>query len=76
MLSALAVRLSAATERFVPSAFAIALLLTFFTFAVATALTGASPARVVVEWGNGFWTLESSRPEPPLRGRWGSHASP
>jgi short-chain fatty acids transporter len=57
VFSALAVRLSAATERFVPSAFAIALLLTFFTFGLAMALAGASPARVIIEWGNGFWTL-------------------
>lgn len=57
MLSTLAVRLSAATERFVPSAFAIALLLTFFTFGVAVTIAGATPARVIVEWGNGFWTL-------------------
>lgn len=57
MLSALAVRLSAATERFVPSAFAIALLLTFFTFGIAVIVAGATPARVIVEWGNGFWTL-------------------
>lgn len=57
MLSALAVRLSAATERFVPSAFAIALLLTFVTFGLAVMFAGATPARVIVEWGNGFWTL-------------------
>ena len=57
MVARLAIRLSEASERFIPSAFAIALLLTFFTFALALAVAGATPARVVVEWGNGFWTL-------------------
>jgi short-chain fatty acids transporter len=57
MLSRLAVRLSELTEQFIPSAFAIALLLTFVTFAIAVAFGGATPSRVVIEWGNGFWTL-------------------
>jgi short-chain fatty acids transporter len=57
MLSALAVRLSDLTARVVPSAFAIALLLTFVTFAFAMAVAGAAPSRVVIEWGNGFWAL-------------------
>ena len=57
MLSRVAVRLSDLTERVVPSAFAIALLLTFVTFLVAIGVAGASLARVVIEWGNGFWTL-------------------
>ncbi|MEZ5288507.1 MAG: TIGR00366 family protein [Vicinamibacterales bacterium] len=57
MLARAAVRLSEWTARLVPSAFAIALLLTFVTFGLSMALTGASPGRVVIEWGNGFWTL-------------------
>lgn len=57
MLATLAARLSDWTERVVPSAFAIALLLTFVTFALAITVAGASPFQVVVEWGNGFWTL-------------------
>lgn len=57
MLSSLAARLSDWTERVVPSAFAIALLLTFFTFAVAMSVAGATPLTVIVEWGNGFWAL-------------------
>ena len=57
MLSRVAVRLSDLTERVVPSAFAIALLLTFLTFLVAIGVAGASLSRVVIEWGNGFWTL-------------------
>jgi short-chain fatty acids transporter len=57
MLSRIAVRLSDLTERIVPSAFAIALLLTFVTFAAATVVAGAAPGRVLIEWGNGFWAL-------------------
>jgi short-chain fatty acids transporter len=57
MLSRVAVRLSEWTERLVPSAFAIALLLTFVTFGVAIAVAGATPARVLIAWGNGFWSL-------------------
>ncbi|MCC7031726.1 MAG: short-chain fatty acid transporter [Acidobacteria bacterium] len=57
MLASLAVRLSEVTARFVPSAFAIALILTFVTFALAFGIAGASPSRIIIEWGNGFWTL-------------------
>jgi short-chain fatty acids transporter len=57
MLSSLAIRLSDLTARVVPSAFAIAVLLTFVTFLIAMSVAGASPARVIIEWGNGFWTL-------------------
>src|SRR5512139_2537445 len=57
MLSRVAVRLSEFTERLVPSAFAIALLLTFVTFGVAIAVAGATPARVLIAWGDGFWSL-------------------
>lgn len=57
VLSRIASFLTALSERYIPSAFAIAVLLTFFTFALAGLLVGASPARSVVEWGKGFWTL-------------------
>jgi short-chain fatty acids transporter len=55
-LSRLATALTGITQRWIPSAFAIAVLLTFVIFAVAIG-AGASPARVLIEWGNGFWTL-------------------
>lgn len=55
-LSRLATALTAVTQRWIPSAFAIAVLLTFVIFAIAIA-AGASPAQVLIEWGNGFWTL-------------------
>lgn len=57
MLARAAVALTNFTQRYVPSAFAIAVLLTFFTFGMAIVVGGASPARTVIEWGNGFWTL-------------------
>lgn len=52
-----AVALTKWTERWVPSAFAIACLLTFVAFVLAMAMTNAGLGRVVIEWGNGFWTL-------------------
>jgi short-chain fatty acids transporter len=55
-LSRAAAVLTALSQRWIPSAFAIAVILTFVTFAVAVA-SGASPGRTVVAWGNGFWTL-------------------
>jgi short-chain fatty acids transporter len=56
VLSRLATALTAVTQRWIPSAFSIAVLLTFVIFAIAIA-AGARPARVLIEWGNGFWTL-------------------
>ncbi len=49
--------LAGIAERFVPSAFAIAILLTLVTFGAAGALTGATPSTIVLAWGRGFWTL-------------------
>ena len=57
MLARAATALTEFSRRFVPSAFAIAILLTFVTFGIAMTVAGASPARVIIEWGNGFWTL-------------------
>lgn len=45
------------SERYIPSAFSIALLLTMVTFAGAFVATDASPSTVIKEWGNGFWIL-------------------
>jgi short-chain fatty acids transporter len=56
LLSRLATALTLLTQRWIPSAFAIAVLLTFVIFAIAIG-AGASPVRVLVEWGDGFWTL-------------------
>lgn len=56
-LARFAAALTALSQRLIPSAFAIAILLTFFTFGLAMLVVGASPLTVVIEWGNGFWTL-------------------
>jgi short-chain fatty acids transporter len=48
--------LATVAERYVPSAFAIAVLLTGVTFAGAIAI-GATPGDAVVAWGHGFWAL-------------------
>ena len=56
MIARLASLLAAAAERWVPSAFAIAVLLTGVVFAGGLA-TGAAPATVLAAWGRGFWTL-------------------
>ena len=55
-LSRVAVALTALSQRWIPSAFAIAVLLTFVTFAIAVG-AGATPKEALVAWGNGFWTL-------------------
>ena len=55
-ISRLATALTILSQRWVPSAFAIAVLLTFVTFAIAIG-AGATPQRALIEWGNGFWTL-------------------
>jgi short-chain fatty acids transporter len=48
--------LTATSQRWIPSAFSIAVILTFVTFAIAIG-AGASPAQTLIAWGNGFWTL-------------------
>lgn len=55
-LSRAAAALTRWSHRWIPSAFAIACLLTFVAFVLAI-LAGATPKRAIVEWGNGFWAL-------------------
>ena len=57
MLARFANALAKVAERFVPSAFAIAILLTLVTFGAAAALAGSSPSTIVIAWGRGFWAL-------------------
>ncbi len=45
------------TARFVPSAFAIAVLLTAFTFVMALTWGGGTVPGVLQSWGAGFWEL-------------------
>ncbi|XXF77507.1 TIGR00366 family protein [Myxococcaceae bacterium GXIMD 01537] len=47
------------SARFVPSAFAIAVLLSFLTMALAVGWAGAPPLTVLNGWGGGFWELLS-----------------
>lgn len=45
------------SARFVPSAFAIAVLLSLLTMGLAMGWVGAPPDQVVGAWGGGFWEL-------------------
>jgi len=45
------------SSRFVPSAFAIAVLLSLLTMGLALGWAGASPEQVLGAWGGGFWEL-------------------
>lgn len=45
------------SARFVPSAFAIAVLLSLLTMGLAMGWTGAAPPKVLDAWGSGFWEL-------------------
>lgn len=47
------------SSRFVPSAFAIAVLLTLLTMGLAVGWVGAPPVKVLDGWGGGFWELLS-----------------
>jgi short-chain fatty acids transporter len=49
--------LSRLSERWVPGAFVIACLLTFFTMGAAVTFTDAGPVAVVGYWGDGVWVL-------------------
>jgi short-chain fatty acids transporter len=56
-LSRIALALNNWTTKWVPSAFSIAILLTFFTLCVAAIFTGHSLLECVRFWGDGFWEL-------------------
>lgn len=56
-LSNIADALGRLTARLVPSAFSIAVLLTFLTFALALVWGGATLPFTVQAWGDGFWEL-------------------
>jgi len=45
------------SEKLIPSAFVIALLLTLFTFAMALGVAKTSLGNTIKFWGNGFWEL-------------------
>lgn len=56
-LRAAGARLSDWTERFVPDAWVLCLLLTLAVMALALSAGGATPHEALVAWGNGVWSL-------------------
>jgi short-chain fatty acids transporter len=56
MIARAAIALTVLSQRWIPSAFAIAIILTFVTFGIAIG-AGAAPQQALVAWGDGFWTL-------------------
>ena len=59
ILAGVALALGRFSQRFVPSALAIAALLTGLTALMALGFTEAGPERVLMGWGDGFWSLLS-----------------
>lgn len=57
VLSQTAAGLIRLSERLIPSAFVIALILTLFTFAMSLGAANTSLADTIGFWGNGFWEL-------------------
>src|SRR5580704_6826497 len=57
VLSRVALRFTAWTERWVPDAFVFALVATVIVFVLAAAVAGASPMAIVGYWGASFWGL-------------------
>lgn len=59
VLAGVALALGRFSQRFVPSALSIAALLTGLTALLALGWTDATPTRVLMSWGDGFWSLLS-----------------
>lgn len=57
VLGRVALALTRWGERWIPSSFVIAVLLTFLTFGLAVLLTPASLLQCITYWGDGFWEL-------------------
>lgn len=57
LISRVAFRIAEWSNRWVPSAFTIACLLTLVVFAAGASLTGASLGQIIGYWGQGFWSL-------------------
>ena len=58
-LGRIALALTRWSERWIPSSFVIAILLTLVTAVLALVLTPAGPVQVLSYWGDGFWELLS-----------------
>ncbi|WP_438040910.1 TIGR00366 family protein [Sorangium sp. So ce128] len=59
------------SARYVPSAFAVAVLLTLLAFALRLTWAGAAPMDAMKGWGGGSWEL-LSLPMQMAPGRWRS----
>ncbi len=57
MLAKIAQVLTSWSTRWVPDAFVIAIILTFFTAGLVWVVTPAGPFEIIKYWGDGFWTL-------------------
>src|SRR6188474_2444489 len=58
-LASIALALTRFSERWVPSSFVIALVLTLVAFVAALVATPTTPLDAVRHWGDGFWELLS-----------------
>ena len=58
-LANVALALTRFSERWIPSSFVIALVLTLVAFVLALLLTPTTPLAAVRHWGDGFWELLS-----------------
>src|SRR4030067_272776 len=59
LISSLSSSLTSFSQKFIPSSFVIALILTVFTFALALIFTNFGLFNLIQFWGNGFWELLS-----------------
>jgi short-chain fatty acids transporter len=57
MIARVALRFTDWAERWLPDAFVFALVATVVAFGAGLAVGHASPAQLVLSWGNGFWEL-------------------
>lgn len=56
-LANIALKFTAWTEKYLPDAFVFALLATGIVFVLGMMVAHASPSKIVMSWGNGFWEL-------------------
>lgn len=56
-LSRVALKFTAWTEKYLPDAFIFALLATAVVFTLGMVVAHASPSKIIMSWGNGFWEL-------------------
>lgn len=59
LFSSLSVSLGDFSQKYIPSSFAIALILTLLAFGLGLALTPSNFFTLIQNWGSGFWELLS-----------------